>query len=339
MVGVQTRYAFLLLGIVAAAIGTHFAQAEETAKARTDSAGVQLILIAAGEFAMGMEETIAEAEQAYGQRARDFGGELPRHSVRITRPFYLGKYEVTVGQFAKFVEVTGYRTTAETAGNGGGVEMENGRVVEADSADATLNSAFRNGPQYSWRNPGFPQTDDHPVVNVNCADAEAFCRWLSEREKATYRLPSEAEWEYACRAGTQTRYSNGNDPVAVTKVGNIGDQSAAKMFPHWAKQSVASDDSFVFTAPVGSFPPNAWGLCDLHGNVWEWCRDTAFRKYPKSGETVVDPVHTVADPYRVVRGGCWTKWTTHCRSAKRYRNPADKPSLNVGFRVVRETAD
>ncbi|MDZ4851909.1 MAG: formylglycine-generating enzyme family protein [Pirellulaceae bacterium] len=304
--------------------------------ARTDSVASQLVLIPAGEFQMGLERSVADEVKVYGERASEFGGELPRHRVRISRAFYLSKHEVTVGQFAKFVAATAYRTVAETNGTGSGLQIENGRVVGADAPGVTLYSPFQTGAQYHWRNTGLPQSDDHPVVNVTPADAEEYCRWLSKVEKVTYRLPSEAEWEYACRAGTTTRYANSDEPSDVTKIGNIADQSGAKMFPHWTKKVVATDDGFAFTAPVSSFPANAWGLHDMHGNVWEWCSDSAFRKYPKTSETIVDPVFKDTDEFRIVRGGCWTKWTTHCRSSKRYRNPSDKPSLNVGFRIVRE---
>ena len=119
-------------------------------------------------------------------RERDEG---PVHRVRITKPFYLGNYEVTVGQFRQFVNATGYKTDAEKDAVGGwgytGVEER----------------PFKRDPQYTWRETGFSQSDDHPVVNVSWNDAVTFCEWLSRREKKNYRLPTEAQWEYACRAG------------------------------------------------------------------------------------------------------------------------------------------
>jgi formylglycine-generating enzyme required for sulfatase activity len=131
----------------------------------------------------------------------DWGNdELPRHRVRITGPFYLGQYEVTRGQFADFVKDQGYKTDAETDGEGGWGWNDSTQKFEG------------RDPQYNWKNTGFAQTDSHPVVNVTWNDAVKFCEWLSRKEGAIYRLPTEAEWEYACRAGTMTLYQNGDDP-------------------------------------------------------------------------------------------------------------------------------
>src|SRR5204863_4792601 len=121
--------------------------------------------------------------------------------------------------------------------------------------------------KYSWRITGFLQTDEHPVVNVSWNDAIAFCKWLTDQERVEYRLPTEAEWEYACRGGTATAYCNGNDVEKIPEVGNIVDALAKEKFPD--RIAIAGRDGHVFTAPVGSFRPNAFGLHDLHGNVWE----------------------------------------------------------------------
>ena len=143
-------------------------------------------LIPAGEFDMGTvpEEVKIFLKPFRGIVREDFGDEQPRHRVRITRPFLLGATEVTVGQFRRFVEAAKYKTDAEREGNG--ALKPNKAVVPI--SDATLR----------WYEPGFPQDDAHPVVNVSWNDAVAFCAWLSQTEDATYRLPTEAEWEYAC---------------------------------------------------------------------------------------------------------------------------------------------
>src|SRR5262249_5278878 len=161
--------------------------------------------------------------------------EHPQHEVRITRPFYLGVTEVTRGQFRLFVDEEGYRTEAEKDGKGGYGWNEEKKT-------------FEQNPRYTWQSPGFEQTDEHPVVNVSWNDAQAFVGWLSRKEGETYRLPTEAEWEYACRAGTTTRYSCGDDPEGLVAVGNIADETAKVKYPDWT--TIAARDGFVYTAPV-----------------------------------------------------------------------------------------
>ena len=156
------------------------------------SIGMKFTLIPAGEFMMGSDDSDPGASD----------DEKPRHRVQITRPFYLGTTPVTVGQFRRFVEATGYRTEAERDGQGG-----YGWDEQAAS--------FKKDPKYTWRSPGFAQGDDHPVVNVSWNDAVAFCDWLGRSEGQVYRLPTEAEWEYSCRAGTSSRYWFGDDPEGL----------------------------------------------------------------------------------------------------------------------------
>ena len=186
----------------------------------------------------------------------------------------MGAYAVTLGQFRQFVEATHYATDGERndaissppnssrQGPGGyGYNAETGKLDED-----------RN-PKHNWRNVGFPQTDDHPVTNVSWNDAIKFCEWLSDKEHKTYRLPTEAEWEYACRAGTTTRFWSGDNPESLVKIANSYDKSTERIQPEWAKFALKGDDGFEFTAPVGSFRPNAFGLYDMHGNVWQWVSD------------------------------------------------------------------
>ena len=145
---------------------------------------MKLVLIPAGEFLMGSPDSDKDAED----------DEKPQHRVRITRPFYLGAHEVTRGQFRRFVDETGYRTEAEKNDAGG---------LGYDAQSKKL----KQDRKFNWLNPGFEQTDEHPVVNVSWNDSVAFAEWLSRKEGRTYRLPTEAEWEYACRAGTKTQLS------------------------------------------------------------------------------------------------------------------------------------
>jgi formylglycine-generating enzyme required for sulfatase activity len=230
----------------------------------------------------------------------------------------LGVTEVTRGQFRGFVDDAGYTTEAESNGKGGYGFDEGGRWVQA--------------PKFTWLNPGFEQIDEHPVVNVSWNDAQAFISWLSRKERKTYRLPTEAEWEYACRAGTMTQYSSGDDPESLASVGNVADRTAKERYPDWP--TIAARDGFVYTAPVARFRPNAFGPYDIHGNVWEWCQDWYDADYYKKSPTD-DPRGPHAASDRVGRGGGWGDNPRDCRSASHRRVlPADRGG-NLGFRVAR----
>jgi formylglycine-generating enzyme required for sulfatase activity/predicted Ser/Thr protein kinase len=278
-------------------------------KSRTNSIGMKLMLIPAGEVMMGSDDSDPDAGD----------DEKPRHRVQITRPFYLSTTPVTVAQFRRFVQETGYRTEAERDGKGGyGWDEQAG--------------AFRRCPNYTWRSPGFAQGDDHPVVIVSWNDAVAFCEWLGRHEGQVYRLPTEAEWEYSCRAGTSSRYWFGDDPEELASVGNVADGTAKERFPDW--RTIEAKDGFVFTSPVGRFRANGFGLFDMHGNVWEWCSDgydpEYYRQSPPS-----DPPGSSEVANRVFRGGGWDFDPRNCRSAGRSRGTPDFRSNNLGFRVAR----
>ncbi len=288
-----------------------------------NSIGMKLTLIPAGEFMMGTAESTRRLLRAfpYADKAM-FDDERPRHRVRITRSFYLGTSNVTVGQFRQFVAATNYRTDAEKSATGG------------QGYDPAFQKGFRFDPKFNWRNPGFPQTDDFPVVNVSWNDAAAFCVWLSKKEENTCRLPTEAEWEYACRAGTITLYCNGDEPEDLAKVGNVSDASAKAKFPWWTG-CIQANDGYVFASPVGRFQPNPFGLFDLHGNVQTWCADWYGEKYYMLSP-VDDPKGPSDGTERVVRGGDWDSNSASCRSAHRDCNVPANRSLFTGFRVVAE---
>jgi formylglycine-generating enzyme required for sulfatase activity len=285
---------------------------EEKLKTFPNSIGMKLTLITAGTFQMGSPESDTEAE----------ADEKPQHRVRITRPFYLGVHEVTRGQFRRFVDEAGYQTEAEKDGKGGWGWNEETKKFE------------QNTP-YTWQNPGFEQTDDHPVVNVSWNDATAFAEWLSRKEGKTYRLPTEAEWEYACRAGTTSRYSCGDDPEGLAAVGNIADGTAKQKYPNLT--TISARDGYVYTAPVGRFQPNAFGLYDMHGNVWEWCSDGyadgyAADYYKQSPGD--DPPGVAGASGRVLRGGCWHREPRLARSAYRGWSEPGIRHDNLGFRLA-----
>ena len=312
--------------------GTAFSETKEPPKKLAVDLGsgvkMKLVLVPAGEFKMGSgesaEATAAFFNKTYGEdhvNADFFKDEHPQHGVRITKPFYLGTYHVTRGQFRQFVADTAYKTDAEKGERPGAFGWDPDK------------KAFGFNAKYSWRNAGFEQTDEHPVVNVSWNDAVAFCKWLSKKEGNTYRLPTEAEWEYACRAGTTTRYYSGDDPETLAKVGNVADATAKAKFPDW-KYTIKASDGYVFTSPVGSFQPNAFGLYDMHGNAWQWCADWYGAEY-YAKSSADDPTGPDTGDVRVLRGGSWYDWPIIARSANRDRSTPVYRYYITGFRVAR----
>ena len=292
----------------------------------TNSIGMKLTLVPSGEFMMGSDESAEETTAFFNKyhgthcvTADNFKDEHPQHRVRITKPFYLGTYHVTRGQFRQFVKDSGYMTDAERDRGAFGWNAEK--------------KVFNFNKDYSWRNTGFEQTDEHPVVNVSWNDAVAFCRWLSKKEGKTYRLPTEAEWEYACRAGTTTRYCSGDDPETLAKVGNVADAVAKAKFPDW-KWAIRASDGYVYTAPVGKFKPNAFALYDMHGNAWQWCADWYGEDY-YGKSPADDPTGPDTGAVRGLRGGSWAVWPEYSRSADRLGITPDYRHYITGFRVAR----
>ena len=169
--------------------------------------------------------------------------------------------------------------------------------------DTEVAAKWDPNKQFTWRNPGFPQHDNHPVVQITWREAGAYCEWLSRKEGKRYRLPTEAEWEYACRAGTVTRFYNGNDLEEVTQISNCADATAHAVFPHW--KGVKSSDGYIYTAPVGHYRPNNFGLYDMLGNVTEWCSDWQAADYYKHSP-VDDPQGPALGTMHVARGAGFT---------------------------------
>ncbi len=246
-------------------------------KSFTNSLDMRLVGIQAGKFLMGSPD---------GEAGRN-PNEGPRHEVRITHGFYVGEFPVTRKEFAAFAEVAKYQTEAEKAGE-----------------------------EKSWRKPGFEQADNDPVVLVTWNDAAEFCKWLSKAEGKKYDLPTEAQWEYACRAGKPTAYFFGDD--------------AAKLDDYaWYKAN-----SKDLTHPVGAMLPNAWRLYDMAGNVRQWCRD-GLRTY--TVEAVDDPTGPdIPGGQRVIRGGDFTSAATFCRCAARMQREPTQRTNHGGFRIMCE---
>ncbi len=300
-----------------------------------NSLGMRFVLVPAGEFQMGSDEApeaLARDFPQYGrERLEQLADEAPVHRVRITRPFYLAQHEVTVGQFRRFLAESGHIPESVADGSGG-----YGYNRDYDPAQSARGDAFEGrDPLYSWRSPGFPQGDDHPVVNVTWNDAMALAKWLSAQEGRTYRLPTEAEWEYACRAGSHTRYASGDAPQSLLAAANVFDADAARNWPHWAAYALAGHDGHAFTAPVGRYAPNAYGLYDMHGNVWEWVADWHDEGY-YARSPVDDPQGPEAGTVRVRRGGSWHTWPLYARCAYRNWNSPQTRYTLVGIRLLLE---
>jgi len=242
---------------------------------------LRLVRILKGSFQMGSPKT----GDIY---ARD--NEKPQHTVELTKEFYMGETEVTVGQFKRFAAEMGYQTEVE-----------------------------KMGGKISWKDPGFRgevQTDDHPVVYVSYRDAFLFCIWLGKNTGYKFGLPTEAQWEYACRAGSKTIYSFGDD-------GRQADRYA------WYGENTKGTG----TRAVRQKKPNAFGLYDMHGNVFEWCSDM-FNEYTTEKRT--DPTGPQRGEQRQYRGGSWAADAASFRSAGRgWAVPHVNPGYStIGFRVV-----
>lgn len=219
-------------------------------------------------------------------------------AITISDAFYLGKTEVTVRQFEQFVRETRYRTEAER-GPSGGFGWNGQALVQS--------------PGFHWRKPGYPQTPDHPVSLVTWYDAQEFCTWLTRKTGRQCGLPSEAQWEYACRAGTSGAWYL-EDPNTLG----------------WNRTNAAAQ-----AHPVAQKTANAWGFFDMPGNVWEWCADY-YAPYDPGAK--INPLASIAPkedkPRRVLRGGSWLKDPRGTRSAARYRNDPRSRNADNGFRVM-----
>lgn len=249
------------------------------------------------------------------------------HTLEVKRPFYLGIYEVTRGQFLQFVRATGYESSARK--NGG----SNISIFD-EKAKEMRHYAAEGG----WSNVGFEQTDDHPVVCVTYFDAVEFCRWLSDKERRVYRLPTCQEWEFAYRADVKNGNPWGEHVDNIALLGNTCD-SQMKEHLKDAKENHYNKlkDNFAFTAPVGSFKPNGWGFYDMIGNVNEWCSDDYETEFSKElRKEFPEKLKGVA--FKAMAGGSWND--PYSRSW--FRNPSEchmdnHATSTIGFRVVLES--
>ncbi len=293
--------------------------------------GMTMVLIPPGEFLMGStDEQVAAALKAaeeikasQTEKDRIQKAERPQHQVVINKPFLMSATEVTIGQFRKFVETSKYVTEAEQYGFGDSAEKVLSDKVPAKSRGL------------NWKSPGYVVTDDSPVAQVTWNDACAYCAWVSEQEQRSpwyrpdgkggwliaahangYRLPTEAEWEHACRAGTTTQNSFGDDYAELEQFG-------------WFNKNAGG-----MTKPVALKLPNPFGLFDIHGNLYEWCQDFYDEKWYEKPQSN-DPKGPSSGSLRVLRGGSWYNSASLCRSAYRNSYTPSSRSNAIGFRGVR----
>jgi formylglycine-generating enzyme required for sulfatase activity len=242
-------------------------------------------------------------------RADDEG---PVHSVNISA-FAMGKTEISRGQFAEFVKKSRYNTGDKCW------TLDNGKYEE------------RKG---NWREPGYPQDDKQPAVCINWNDALAYAKWLSHKTGKKYRLPTEAEWEYAARGNTKTARYWGDNPDEACAYANGADKTAQAQIKGATSWSIHKcTDGFVYTAPVGRFKPNSFGLYDMLGNVWEWTEDNYHDSY--QGAPLDGSAWQGNGAKRVLRGGSWNNSPSNLRAAIRYASKPDVRFSSFGFRLAR----
>lgn len=273
-----------------------------------------MVVVPAGSYTMGSPES---------EEGR-YADESPQHAVTIPRAFAAGKFEVTRGQFAAFVNETRYQPQSGNCGYWDGGE---GKYVNDD-------------PSKGWRNPGYTQSDRHPVVCVSWNDAKAYVAWLTQKTGRGYRLLTEAEWEYAARGGTATARPWGDDPHQACTYANVGDLAYNRLVSpgkgkQWNVSTVHNcDDNAGFTASVGSYRPNAFGLYDMIGNVREWtedCWNASYAGAPADGSAWL----TGDCSRRAHRGGGWFGGMRGARSAERNGGGSALRNDHLGFRVTR----
>jgi len=263
----------------------------------------EMVVIPEGRFQMGDIQGGGESD------------EKPLHWVSI-KSFAMSKYEVTVREFRQFVNATGYKTEAE----------------KGDGCYTYNNGSWNKVRNANWRNPNFSQNDNHPVVCISWNDAMAYTKWLSQQTGKQYSLPSEAQWEYAARAGTKTARYWGNDADDACRYANVHDKtSKTENGFSWTHHNCT--DGYAKTAPVGHFKPNAFGLFDMLGNVWEWTCSQYESKY--SGQEILGKNNAKNDTRLSLRGGDWVGKPARVRSADRNRRASTDRIGCVGFRLAR----
>ena len=303
----KVRYIPILL-LAVTAFWPNLGTAQETFSDCADCP--EMIALPAGEFRMGASPQEHAREQS---PERYVAWESPVHTSRIDRPFAVGITEITRAQFAAFVADTKYAVSG---------------------CDIAKGDAWESRSDKSWQDPNFSQGATHPVVCVNWHDANAYTAWLQKKTGKTYRLLTEAEWEYMARAGTQTARFWGDGRTESCQFANVPDLSHSRAT---ARQDgiFACDDGYPFTAPAKSFRANSFGVFDTLGNVWEWVEDCFVDTYAGAPATARAVQSDPKCQYHSARGGSWNpRLATQVRSAARGRVTTTLRNSNLGFRVA-----
>jgi formylglycine-generating enzyme required for sulfatase activity len=273
----------------------------------------EMIVLPHGGFRMGAADSEPGAADT----------EKPAHYVRFERGFAMSRKAVSVAEFRRFVQATHYRPRASRRGHSTVYDERSG------------NFARRSGVDWQSDYAGAKAADDLPVLHVSVRDAEAYAEWLSQQTGRSYRLPSEAEFEYATRAGVQGRYPWGNNGIPPKNFGNLtGGNDVSPSGRHWNNAFVSYGDGYWGPAPVGNYKANPWGLYDMGSNVSEWvsdCWHASYRRAPAGGAAWFNP----GCRSRVVRGGSWAGSPVQARAAWRSSSNSDMTSARTGFRVAR----
>jgi formylglycine-generating enzyme required for sulfatase activity len=324
--GEAMRGLWVALALVLSIFALSSAKADAQAPTGADAPGSvlrdcadcpEMVVVPPGHFLMGAS---AAEEESEGVPERARAHSQPITEITLARPFAIGRFSVTRGEFAAFVGATRRR-------------IDDGCFTLSSTRDPPVQfDDARN-----WLSPGFAQTDRHPAVCVSRADAEDYAVWLAQRTGAPYRLPSEAEWEYAARAGTTSARYVDDAQNEICEYANVADRTFLRAMnygvdPHF---NFACADGNVYTAPVGSYRPNAFGVYDMLGNVWQWvadCRTLGYQGRPTDASAWREGDCTRG----VVRGGSWYAAPWSVRLGYRgSNNPGDRDS-NIGFRVARD---
>jgi formylglycine-generating enzyme required for sulfatase activity len=273
----------------------------------------ETVVVLAGSFPMG-------SSAFEDGRSENVG---PRHRVTFIRGYAIGRTEVTVKDFRKFVEKTGYKTDAEKHGNSTVYNHYSGRLTEQEDVNWRMNYE------------GGEAMDDEPVVHVSWNDATAYVQWLARGTGRAYRLPSEAEFEYALRAGSTTKYWWGDGSPSKPIENLTGEHDVSRGRRQWSSFFPGYGDNFWGPAPVASYGPNPFGLYDIGGNVGEWvwdCWHDTYLRAPVDGSAWINP----GCKLMVVRGGIWASSPDQARSAFRLSTAPNRRDARVGFRIARD---
>ena len=283
---------------------------------------MEFVKITSGEFLMGSPNS--EKGRVVHEEQR---------KISLEKAHYHQITPVTVGQWKKFTDSENYLTTAEKENWAWGFYPSGKNRLPFRTPDYQ----WKRQPGCNWKNPGFNQTDNHPVTCVSWDDAVAFVNWINKKDKFIYSLPSEEQWEYCCRANTYTAYSFGNRlSTGQANFRRRISSNLRKILPF------EKDVPVYQTTMVKRYKPNNWGLYDMHGNVWEWCLNSCDVETGPGGSNIITNTYLTElnqenpkeGTHRILRGGSWFYGSKCCRSAFRRSLSPNERSSGIGFRLV-----